>query len=303
MVRIGAQNGLVNIFLCLPKCKGGMGFHNFEWYNVALLAKQAQRILIEPDALWVRLLRRLYYPNSDFLLAPKGHGLSRFWRSMICAREHIQQGLRVNIGNGTHTQIWEDKWVPSLKGFCIYSYKPQNIDLFSVSNLIQGSSRTWRMDLLQSLFSPTEVKAISTIPISTKGLHDSNVWYFTKNGMYSSHSSYMFLSTKFLRTYPTLGFNVNWVSIWKLPLPPKIQVFVQKSFWQVLPLDTYYVAETIHPPHIVLFAIILMKPLIMFLLNVREPQLSGKLQQMLSGKLQQLRSRVSQCRQDPFVPG
>lgn len=95
--------------LCLLPCKGGLGFQHLEWYNLALLAKQAWQLIMELNSLWSKLIKGLYFPNFDFLSATNSLRTSWLWRSMIQAKNLLQRGLRKNIGDGQHTWIWEDK--------------------------------------------------------------------------------------------------------------------------------------------------------------------------------------------------
>lgn len=58
--------------LCKSKWQGGMGFRDLRDFNMALLAKQAWRIIHNPNAYWVRMLKGIYFPRTDFLHASRG---------------------------------------------------------------------------------------------------------------------------------------------------------------------------------------------------------------------------------------
>ena len=50
-----------------PKGMSGLGFKDFELFNVAMLAKQAWRLLQELDSLSARILKSIYYPSCSIL--------------------------------------------------------------------------------------------------------------------------------------------------------------------------------------------------------------------------------------------
>lgn len=61
--------------LCQSKNNGGLGFRNLEFFNLALLAKQAWRLVVTPDLLLSRILKARYYHRDFFLLRRLGNAL------------------------------------------------------------------------------------------------------------------------------------------------------------------------------------------------------------------------------------
>ncbi|XP_026398414.1 uncharacterized protein LOC113294224 [Papaver somniferum] len=55
--------------LCSPKAEGGLGFRKAELNNLAMLARNAWRILENPNCLLVTVLEAKYFPRTDFLNA------------------------------------------------------------------------------------------------------------------------------------------------------------------------------------------------------------------------------------------
>ena len=56
----------------MPKYMGGLGFTYFEIFNLTLLAKQSWRILDNPESLSARILKAVYFLNTDILSAEVG---------------------------------------------------------------------------------------------------------------------------------------------------------------------------------------------------------------------------------------
>ena len=73
--------------LCKSKKMGGLGFRNLHAFNLALLAKQAWKLVQKTDSLFYRIYKACYFPTSTFLDAEIGHNPLYVWRSLLSARE------------------------------------------------------------------------------------------------------------------------------------------------------------------------------------------------------------------------
>jgi hypothetical protein len=51
-----------------PKYAGGLGFRDLELLNLALLAKQVQRIIQDPLSLSVRILKEVYFLRTRYFV-------------------------------------------------------------------------------------------------------------------------------------------------------------------------------------------------------------------------------------------
>ncbi|XP_074270231.1 uncharacterized protein LOC141593178 [Silene latifolia] len=93
-----------------------LGVSDFAILNcsmIALLGKQAWRLVTEPDCLWARVMKARYYYTRDFMTADVGYRPSYTWRSIVGAREVLECGLRKRIGNGRDTRVWGEAWLCS----------------------------------------------------------------------------------------------------------------------------------------------------------------------------------------------
>ena len=54
--------------LTRSKEKGGLGFQNLHLFNLAMLSRQAWRLLTSPNILFGQVLKAIYFPNSDTVI-------------------------------------------------------------------------------------------------------------------------------------------------------------------------------------------------------------------------------------------
>lgn len=69
------------------KAHEGLGFCEIKTFNVALLTKMVPRILTELNALWICVLKGIYFPNYDFMEVIRGGRESWGWTSLLVGRD------------------------------------------------------------------------------------------------------------------------------------------------------------------------------------------------------------------------
>ncbi|CAN1182578.1 hypothetical protein LINPERHAP2_LOCUS36049 [Linum perenne] len=97
--------------LCAPKAIGGLCFQC-------------------PEALWLRLLKSLYFPGSDFLSSVKGSQSSWIWLSLCRARPLISHGAFKALGDGL-----KDEWKWKFTKNRAFSDSPRITDSANVATM------------------------------------------------------------------------------------------------------------------------------------------------------------------------
>ena len=72
---------------------GGLGFKSLSEFNVAMLAKQAWRLLNNENQLVTQLMKARYYPKIDFLNASLGANPSYVWRSIFEVKHVVNKDV------------------------------------------------------------------------------------------------------------------------------------------------------------------------------------------------------------------
>ena len=171
--------------MCKSKAQGDMGFRNLQTFNLAMLAKQAWRLLTNPSTLVARIYRAKYYPSCDIMGAKLGSSPSYAWRSIYNSLEVIRRSTRWRVGNGKLIHIWEDKWLPTPTTHKVCSPQLDFDDFPMVSSLIEVDMKRWKAGLIRATFLPFEAETILSIPLSYSLPDDSIVWIGNKRGVFS----------------------------------------------------------------------------------------------------------------------
>jgi hypothetical protein len=125
-----------------PKYMGKLGFRDTKLFNLALLARQAWRILQDSTTLSARITKTVYHPNVDFLDAELRNHISQIWRALVEGREVLTQGLIRRIGDGTSTRIWTQNWLPPDQSMRPIAWLEADPTIL-ISDLVDSTSASW----------------------------------------------------------------------------------------------------------------------------------------------------------------
>lgn len=233
--------------LCLPKKLGGLGFKDLESFNQAMLAKQAWKILQNPNSLIARVLQSSYFENRDFLEAEMGTRPSYGWRSLMHGRTLLRKGLRKEIDNGMSLRVWIDPWCDFGGRWNPWMKNPL-VDLeLKVGDLLNQNTVEWNRDALEDHFFPGDVEEIVKLKVAV-GCEDFWIWKHNKSGDYSVKSrnwlaTRSVLSHAFQEAGMQPSINCLKDEIWHSLTAPKIQAFMWRTLSNAIPVASNFVTR------------------------------------------------------------
>ena len=132
--------------------------------------------MIESDALWVRVLKGVYFHNEDFLEARKGGRASWMWNSLLVGKEMLKEHALWKIMDGEGVSIWQDNWIPRMNGKRLQH--PGLIDSQipdKVAKLMSDENGEWNLRKVEQWLSEEQCEAIRVIPTCVNGGKDEMV--------------------------------------------------------------------------------------------------------------------------------
>ncbi|XWS48120.1 hypothetical protein CRYUN_Cryun13aG0045800 [Craigia yunnanensis] len=91
--------------LCVSTLDGGLGFKDFEAFNLAVLAKRGWCLIQNTVSLCYKVFNAKYFPNGSFMDAEVKYNASFVWKSLIEGRKVLELGLKWRIGDGCSVNI------------------------------------------------------------------------------------------------------------------------------------------------------------------------------------------------------
>lgn len=93
-----------------PREQGGVGLRSARQANAAFMTKLGWRMLVEPNALWSRVLRHKYCKGRcDIDMFVPKPGMSNIWSGITENARVLCEGMRMAVGHGLNTLFWDHK--------------------------------------------------------------------------------------------------------------------------------------------------------------------------------------------------
>lgn len=173
--------------MILPKPKVGLVFRDMRFFNQALLAKQAWRLIDTLDSLCACLLKAQYYPNDSFLDTVFTGNSSEVWEGVVFGLELLKKGIICRVGNGTDIKTSQDLWIPrgpsfrpiTPKGNC----RLNRVSDFLDSIMVHGTRASYKNFLADGCGANFEVRP------SPRQHQDLIAWQPEWSGMFSVKST------------------------------------------------------------------------------------------------------------------
>ncbi|KAJ4755660.1 RNA-directed DNA polymerase (reverse transcriptase)-related family protein [Rhynchospora pubera] len=213
----GTRNGIHLLSwdrVCLPKQLGGMGVLNLKLLNISLLLKWLWRLFEMPNSPWACLTRSLLASRMHTTpLAWTSRG-SFFWKDLLKLRHIFSISTKFNLGDGRDTLFWFSDWGNGHLNFfdgVSFPSRPYLTVSKVCQHLFSSLHAPWNRDVHNAV--------LSLNPPAFSNSRDTYFWKWETSGRFTVKSAYTMLVSA-----GKVGFQGN--LIWKIKLPPSIQIFV-----------------------------------------------------------------------------
>jgi hypothetical protein len=167
---------------------GGISFRDLRLFNQALLARQARRLLQNPDTLCAQVLKAKYYPNGSLLDTVFIGNSSATLQAIEHGLALLKKGIIWRVGNGANIRVWRDPWILRATEYHLISQQGRCRHR-SVADFLAPVG-IWNEQLLNRWFYHIDVEAIMQIRPSRRDTEDFIAWQPDKHGVLSVSSAY-----------------------------------------------------------------------------------------------------------------
>ncbi|XP_021843644.2 uncharacterized protein [Spinacia oleracea] len=221
-----------------PREDGGLGIRAAAMLNDAMLFKQVQRLVNNPQLLITRVISSFDGRGNNVLGGDEGKGRGASWgrRGLYIAQGKFSRGLVWKVGNGdkvlASSMAWVGGQVPEVRSNQLLGPSAK----WRVSEFIERGSSTWKPDLVRSRFVWKDACSILAMEIPKGEVEDFKYWKYSRSGRFTISSGYQFLykesaeDTRILNDNELKAIRI----VWKMNILPKWKYFMWKIFYNGL---------------------------------------------------------------------
>ncbi|XP_022556970.2 uncharacterized protein LOC111205438 [Brassica napus] len=221
--------------LTKPKDRGGLGLRDIQLFNQALLAKQAWRLLTNPECLLARVLLGKYCHKRSFLEVELPAVCFHEWRSILHGRDLLRGRVGKAIGNGINTKIWKDSWISLDSELKPYGPIPDHALDLTVADLLTTDMK-WNKKRVEELL-PQVATEVQLLHPGHANTEDIFIWQPLQSGTYTTKSGYYAVSTKELTPLDETTETFGWIKdVWSAKCSPKMKLLLWSIINEAIPL-------------------------------------------------------------------
>ncbi|XP_060963731.1 uncharacterized protein LOC115717505 [Cannabis sativa] len=216
--------------LCRHKHHGGLGFRHLRDFNLAMLGKQAWRLVTNDHSLVSRVYKARYYPQGSFLSASLGLNPSFIWKSIFETQALIKEGARPVVGPGTNISVQFDMWLADDSQPWVTSIA-NGVETWTDNNLTVVGERAWDLEVVSDIFNDRDKEIILRTNIDQETPIDTWYWHKDLHGFYTVREAHRLMHHSEITN--TSEFEIKiWKIAWKLHAPPPPKV--HQLMWRAL---------------------------------------------------------------------
>ncbi|XP_038972451.1 uncharacterized protein LOC120104769 [Phoenix dactylifera] len=213
--------------VCQPTRCGGLGVQSLVMRREVLLARQAARVVLEPDGMWAALMRAKYGALAPGIRGGRRH--SPIWREICTIVGMVLPVIRWSIGDGRSVDVLEDSWLTEQPiSRLLVMVDTARIAGLRVRDLIELEGGRWREELIQEVFGAQLAEMVLALPVPARERPDRLVWVPTGRSQVRARDIHQLMISE-----PGRQIEGGW--IWRMRTHLRVSLFIWKVAWDCLP--------------------------------------------------------------------